>query len=169
MKRLAILRHAKSSWDDADADDFDRPLNERGRRSTKVIGPALKQRVSRFDAVIASPAARVRETLDLLQSSYGELPAARFDEALYGADVSVLMSVVRAFDEDVEIALLAGHNPGLHELILALAGPQPLRQALVPRFPTGAVALLTLPIVSWGDLRRGTADISAVILPRNFL
>lgn len=85
MTVLSLLRHAKSSWDDAAASDFDRPLNDRGRKAAERMGRELAQREMRFDHVLASPAARVRETLELLADGYGALPEIHFDQRIYAA------------------------------------------------------------------------------------
>src|SRR5437868_11057004 len=84
MKRLAILRHAKSSWDDPSLDDFDRPLNERGWKAARRMGRELEDRGMRFDLVLASMAARVRETIDGVQK-YDFAAPIRFEPQLYGA------------------------------------------------------------------------------------
>jgi phosphohistidine phosphatase len=114
MKRLTILRHAKSSWDRPDADDFDRPLNDRGRKAAVRMGHELKHRELRFDVALASPAVRVRETLDGLAKGDGEFaPDIRFDQSLYLADAATLLDRVKALSDDVRAPLLVGHNPGL--------------------------------------------------------
>lgn len=168
MKTLVILRHAKSSWADPGTADFDRPLNTRGRGAAKAVGRELKARLPSIDAVIASPAARVRETLDRLQSTYGALPPLRFEQSLYLAEPETIMGMVEALHDDVRCALVAGHNPGLHDLVLALSEPSdPLRDELVQNLPTGAAVVLGLPVTEWRDVRFGTAGIEALILPRN--
>ena len=71
MKRLIVLRHAKSSWDEPNLDDFDRPLNARGWKAARRMGTELKRRDMQFDLALASPALRVRETLNGLADGYG--------------------------------------------------------------------------------------------------
>src|SRR5438270_11440826 len=85
VKTLALLRHAKSSWDDPNLDDFDRPLAPRGMEAAKRVGNELKRRKLAFDLVLASPARRVTETIAEVEKGYGETLNARFDPRLYGA------------------------------------------------------------------------------------
>src|SRR5258708_22044762 len=108
MNVLTVMRHAKSSWGDADLDDFDRPLNERGRKAARRIGRELKRRRVRFDRVIASPALRVRETLDQLADGYGDSFDVRFDPQVYAASVQTLFDLVRRIPATVHAPLLVG-------------------------------------------------------------
>ncbi len=168
MKTLIILRHAKSSWADVGAADFDRPLNKRGRGAAEAVARELKARLPAIDAVLASPAARVRETLDRLQATYGALPPVRFEQSLYLAEPDAIMRLVQTLANELQTALVVGHNPGLHSLVLALSEPNDrLRAELVTNLPTGAAAVLELPVTEWSDVRLGTAGIAALILPRN--
>src|SRR5881628_778778 len=120
MKRLSILRHAKSSWDQPNLNDFDRPLNGRGWKAARRMGLELKRRQITFDLVLASMAARVRETLDGLREVFEIKGPIRFDPGIYHASEAALLSLVRELPETVKTPLLIGHNPGLHQLILEL-------------------------------------------------
>lgn len=163
---LSILRHAKSSWDEAGASDFDRPLNDRGRKAAERVGRELKLRAIRFDHVLASPAARVRETLERLACGYGALPPVQFEERLYAADEKTLLALIMALPGTVHAPLLVGHNPGLHELLLGLSGDSDLRRRVAEKFPTAAFAALELPAVRWCELGSETGRLQALILPR---
>ncbi len=111
MKTLTLLRHAKSSWDDPVARDFDRPLNAKGRRggddraASEVVAFA-------FDHVLASPAVRVIETLDEVWSGYGRRLEPVWDKALYLASAASLLDLVHALPDTAEHVLMVGHNPG---------------------------------------------------------
>ncbi len=168
MTILTVLRHAKSSWDNAGIEDFDRPLNDRGRKAARRVGRELKHRKIRFDHVIASRAVRVRETLKELASGYGRDLDVRFDEKVYAAGVDTLLSIVRTLPENIHAPLLVGHNPGLHELLVTLtrndgAG---LRRRIVAKFPTAAVAVVTLPAARWEEVLNGSGEIRELIIPR---
>jgi phosphohistidine phosphatase len=168
MKQLAILRHAKSSWDESGLSDFDRPLNARGRRSAKAVGKELKPRMPEFDAVFASPALRVRQTLERFESTYGGLPTVHFDPALYLADASSLSRFVHKFSDELRRVLLVGHNPGLHQLVLKLARPDDrLREHVKAKYPTGAAAIMEFSVSMWREIKPGEAEIAAVIFPRD--
>lgn len=163
MTVLSFLRHAKSSWDDAGVRDFDRPLNDRGRKAAERVGHELRQRGIRFDHVLASPAARVRETLDRLAQGYGALPQAGFDDRLYAASERTLLDMVKALPGAVHAPLLVGHNPGLHQLLLTLIGGD---ERVAHKFPTAAFATIDLPAVEWNEVVPGKGQLQALILPR---
>ena len=135
MKRLYLLRHAKSSWDDPELADHERPLSARGRRAADAIGNHLREHGIEPELVLCSSAARTRETLARIGLS-GEV-----ERDLYGASANELLARVRELPPGVESALLIGHNPGMHDLALALTGE--------PRdkYPTGALA--TIELAGW--------------------
>ena len=117
MRRLALLRHAKSSWDNPGLDDFSRPLNERGWKSARRMGREMRDRGMRFDLVLASTAVRVRETLDGVQEDYAFGARIQFEEDIYLAATEILVSMVQQLPDAVQAPLLVGHNPGLERLI----------------------------------------------------
>lgn len=169
MTLLAILRHAKSSWDDSALDDFDRPLNDRGRKAARRVGREMKARGMRFDQVLASPAARVRETLDEVARGYGGELDVRFDDALYGASAEALLGFVRAIPGKAHAPLLVGHDPGLHQLVLRLTRDDgaKLRGRIAAKFPTGALAMIALDATRWDEVEPGSGEIRELILPRD--
>ena len=150
MKTLGLLRHAKSDWSDADKRDFDRGLNARGRRGAALMGKHIREHGARWDRLIASPAERVRRTLD---SAALEVPVA-WDERLYLASTDTIFDLLREADGDA--VLLAGHNPGLGDMILELVAPSRENAAFDAakvKFPTAAYAVLELAIEDWADIR----------------
>lgn len=167
MKRLAVLRHAKSDWGDPDLDDFDRPLNARGTKAARRIGEEMKARGLSFDLVLASTAKRVRETLEGVTETFGTLPI-RFDAELYLASEQLLLDRIRAVPDDAASLLLVGHNPGVERLVADLSRDDEggLRNRVIAGFPTAALALLELPADQWTDTRHGEADFVDLILPR---
>ncbi|HKR02167.1 MAG TPA: histidine phosphatase family protein, partial [Pyrinomonadaceae bacterium] len=90
MKKLLLLRHAKSSWDDASLPDFERPLNERGRRAAPLMGEFMRRQKIRPDLVICSPARRTRETIARVLEAAGMTTEVRYDERIYEASVQAL-------------------------------------------------------------------------------
>ena len=168
MKTLTILRHAKSSWDDSNLGDFDRPLNDRGRKAARRIGEEMKRREMRFDHVLASPAQRVRETLDGVADGYGERFRTQFEERIYMADVSTLLEVIRSIRDNFKKPLLVGHNPGLEQLLARLTSDDErgLRRKIHGKLPTGALAVVELLADSWSDVQEGGGKIVELILPR---
>lgn len=168
MKSLTILRHAKSSWDEPGIDDFDRPLNERGRKAAQRMGSELKKRKLRFDVVLASAAVRVQETLEEFDRGYGEHLEVGVEAQIYEADVATLIDLVREIPEPGKKAMLVGHNPGLQQLVLALAQDdgEGLRDSVESKLPTAAAAVIEFDVEKWTDVGPGSGLIRDLILPR---
>ena len=168
MKQLAILRHAKSSWDDSSLDDFSRPLNERGIKAARRMGREMKKRKLRFDDVIASPAVRVRETLEHVAEGYGKSFSITFEDRIYLASLRTLLEIVRELPDAAETPLLVGHNPGLEHLISNLTADDDsgYRNKVLGKYPTGALAIIELPAKNWADVQTGKGEIVELILPR---
>jgi phosphohistidine phosphatase len=166
VKRLGLLRHAKSDWNDGAARDFDRGLSDRGRRAAEAIGRHIAAQGIRWDAAIASPAERVRGTLE----ASGLALSPRFDDRIYLGDADGLMAVLRGLEGDPESVLLVGHNPGLQELLFGLVDPMK-EDALVAlateKFPTAAFALIEIPIEQWRNLDPATATLVHFARPRD--
>lgn len=169
MKTLTLLRHAKSAWDDPAARDFDRPLNRKGRRAACRVGAEMRERGLAFDRVIASPAARVVETLADVGEGYGEPIRASYDERLYLASVATLLEAVRATDDDAGRLLLVGHNPGLERLAMLLTRDDRdgLRGALSVKYPTATIVEIGLPVDRWRDVAAGIGRVMRFIRPRD--
>jgi phosphohistidine phosphatase len=167
MKILTLLRHAKSSWDDPIKRDFDRPLNPRGRRAARTIGREMRSLGLGFDRVVASPARRVVETIEEVASSFGPL-APEHDGRVYLGQAAALVELVRETPDRVGRLLLVGHNPGLEELALFLAGDEgPLRAEVAVKYPTGTLAEIALPVAHWRDVGKGQGTIVRFIRPRD--
>jgi phosphohistidine phosphatase len=169
MKRLIVLRHAKSSWDEPNLDDFDRPLNARGWKAARRMGTELKRRDMQFDLALASPALRVRETLNGLADGYGvfDFPI-QFESGIYGAGAAALLDLVRTLPDGAGQCLLVGHNPGLQRLILELAvnDKNGLRDCVADRCPTAALAVIELAAQHWEDVAPGRGKLVELILPK---
>lgn len=163
MTILTVLRHAKSSWDDPQLSDFDRPLNARGREAAEAVSRELKHRDIRFDHVLASPALRVRQTIDLLGKAFGKPFEVTFSDALYGAAADALLDFLRSIPEPIHAPLLVGHNPGLQQLVLNLTrgDNRGLRGRVQHKFPTAAAAMIELPAARWAAIEPATGTSSS--------
>ena len=171
MKSLTILRHAKSGWEAPVERDFDRPINARGRRGAEVIGQYAKRQSVPVDRIVASPAVRVAQTLDIFQPAAG-LTAIEpiWDRRIYLASAATLLDVVRETGGDARALLLAGHNPGLEDLVLMLvpeATGDGLRAQVEEKLPTSALVRLDIDIDDWSALDVGMARITAFVRPRD--
>lgn len=146
MPVLTLLRHAKSSWDDSVRNDFDRPLNAKGRRAAATMGAWMAREGLAFNLVIASPALRVQQTVEGVQDGLGRPLSPVFDRRVYAASAAALAEIVGSLPANVERLLLIGHNPGLEELALWLVpeGDGP-RAELMQKYPTAALAEIALP------------------------
>lgn len=167
LRRLVVLRHAKSAWPTG-VPDHERPLAPRGRRDAPAAGRALAEADCLPDLALCSTAVRARQTWELAAEQWGTPPPVRLDERLYGADVPELLEAVREVPDQVRTLLLIGHNPGLEELVLELAGDG-LDDALDEvrtKFPTSAVAILAWHGSSWQELAPGTALLTDMAVPR---
>jgi phosphohistidine phosphatase len=165
VKTLLVLRHAKAEGDSPSGSDFDRPLTDRGRQESAAVGRFLRNR--RADAILASPAARVVETVEgALQGSGLDLAPA-WDRRLYNARPEALLEAIRETDAAIGTLLIIAHNPGLQELIVDLAQDDRagLRGQIGGSFQTAALAELSLSIDRWDDAAPGCGQIVSLVRP----
>lgn len=167
MKRLTILRHAKSSWKDRELNDFDRPLNARGRKAARLMGHEMTERGMRFDSVLASPAIRIRETIDGVSEGH-QLPSPiRFEPRIYEARVSELMELIGTLPDEASSALLVCHNTSAERLVLKLAKDDKagLRKRVEDKFPTAGLAAIELPVDRWSEVQPDSGALVELIYP----
>lgn len=167
MRQLFLLRHAKSSWDDPGVDDFDRPLNNRGRRNARTLCAWLRRHQLRPALVLCSAARRTRETYGILEPALEGIPVS-VEAELYEAAKHDLMERLRRLDDHLDSVLLIGHNPGLERLALALAdghGEAKPVARLEEKYPTGTLAVLQADIGPWAALQDGSCRLTAFVRP----
>ena len=168
-KRLFVLRHAKSSWDDPGLDDHDRPLAPRGRRSLAAITSYMQARGIEPDVVLCSSSRRTRETLDGIAVGGEHV----IERALFNADTEEILARLRQLPDDISSVMLIGHNPAAQMLVLRLTNhdadgaADPERDEVKRKFPTGAMASLTVGC-NWGELAPGCAHLEAFTSPKGF-
>ncbi len=138
MKRLTLLRHAKSSWDDVRLDDHDRPLSKRGLRDAPRMGERLARHGLEPDLLLTSSARRARQTAELIEPAFRHARAQLVIEpAIYLASPGDLLAMLAAVDDAIDELILIGHNPGLTVLANML-----LPELALDNLPTaGAVAV----------------------------
>ena len=164
-KQLLLLRHAKSSWEDPELADHDRPLAPRGRRAAKLIAKHLRRQGIASELVLCSSAARTRETLELITPALGEDVPVRIEDELYAASEQVQLERVRAVADGIESLLLIGHNPGIQQLALLLAGGGENVAALARKYPTAALTTLEFN-GRWRELGEGRAELTGFVTPK---
>ncbi|MFI6577043.1 SixA phosphatase family protein [Nocardiopsis sp. NPDC050513] len=164
-RRVALLRHSTASW--SHDSDHERPLSDRGREQAPAAGRWLAKNGLDFDLVLSSTAVRCQETWTLAGR---ELPApsrTSYDERLYEATPSDLVTLLQEVDDDVDDLLIVGHNPGLHWLADTLAGEAEgdlLAQLNISGFPASAVAVLALD-APWRGVEHGVGRLVAYWTP----
>lgn len=166
MKLLGILRHAKSDWDDINLRDFDRGLNGRGRKGAALMGDHIRAYGVEWEHVLASPAVRVRLTLE----AAGIDDDIEWQERAYLAGPGTLIDLLRNVAGDPASVLLSGHNPGLQELIFDLVAPEAenhLFDEAAEKLPTATFAVIELEIDEWDQLRPGCGALVHFTRPRD--
>jgi phosphohistidine phosphatase len=167
MRRLMLLRHAKTENDAPSGRDQDRRLDDRGRKDAAEIGGWMAAHPPFPDLVLVSTAVRSEQTWDIVWDAMAGIvprPKAKLTAELYGADPSDLLRIIHAAAaQDPRRLLLVGHNPGLHELAFALTGTgkTEARSALADNLPTSGLAVIDFDIDDWDDVsfRRGRLEL----------
>ena len=169
MKRLTLLRHAKSGIDEAVTRDFDRPLNAKGKRAARTIGRHMRDEGMVFDQVVASPATRVVETLDEVAAGYGRTLRPSFDKRVYLAAAATLLDILHEAPDTAEGLLLSGHSPGMEELVLMLVpnGSNQKRGAVEEKFPTASLAEIRFEAGRWAEIQPGSGTLTRFVRPRD--
>lgn len=162
MKELLILRHAKSSWDTAAVDDFERPLAPRGEKEAPRMGAYLAAIDFLPDLIVSSPARRASQTAQKVAKAAGFKGDIAFEPRIYLADADTLLEVVHTLPETAGRVLLVGHNPGFEELVAALCGG-------AVRLATAALASIELPAATaWLDVERESGVLLWLVTPKTF-
>ncbi|HXP96768.1 MAG TPA: histidine phosphatase family protein [Telmatospirillum sp.] len=166
---MYLLRHAKSSWDDPGIDDFDRPLNKRGRKASALLAKYFEDQGVRPETILCSPAKRARQTLSSLSPVMVDREAT-FDRRLYEASRQTLQALLAELPARCGSVLLVGHNPGLQRLALYLVKPVPALPALRllnDKLPTGGLVTLSAEINDWSRLQMGACTLESFIRPND--
>jgi phosphohistidine phosphatase len=166
VKRLWLLRHAKSSWDDPGLADADRPLASRGQAAAAAMAAYIAASDVRPQLVLCSPARRARQTLGAVLPELGDELEIRIESELYTFDADVLFTRLRSVDDRVASLLVVGHNPAFQELALMLTSTGVHRPDVEAKFPTGALATIELPAPSWTEVRSDAGTLVDLVVPR---
>jgi phosphohistidine phosphatase len=167
VKRLGLLRHAKSSWADAEICDFDRPLKKRGIKAAEAMGEELRRREIAFDLVLASQAKRIVETISCFEQGYGRPLCSTFERGIYEASALSLWQIIERASNGAESLLLVGHQPGLQALATMVASrSDPRHREIRDYFPTAAFAMFAFDAVDWRRIEPGTGRVELYLSPR---
>lgn len=167
VRRLWFLRHAKSSWDDDSTPDVERPLAARGRRGAETMAAWLATSDVRPELVLCSSARRARETLAIVLPGLGDRFEVRVEPVMYTFDHDVLLGRIATVPDDVRQILVIGHNPAIERAVGTLAMRGERLADLREKYPTGALAALSLEIDGWRAIGPGCATLTAFVTPRD--
>lgn len=161
MKTLFLMRHAKSSWDDPDLKDFERPLNARGMRDIPLMAERFRQRHDGIDCIICSPAIRAKTTAHQFAEQLG-FPEDDIisNPELYFAGTGMFLKAAASADEGCDSLLLVGHNPAITEFANAMAGTR------IDNIPTCGLVELSLPIDDWSEITLDSASLVEFDYPK---
>ena len=160
MKTLLILRHAKSSWNNAQLTDYERPLNKRGKIDAPRMGKHLREQELVPDLIITSSAARAMTTAEAVAQASGYEQEIQSTRSFYHADPEAYLDVLRQLDDSLERVMVVGHNPGMEELLEGLTG-------VWEQLPTAALAQVSLSINHWRELdEETTGELVNLWLPK---
>ena len=165
MPRLILIRHAKSAWDDPEAEDHDRVLNERGRRAASALGAWLAEKRIVPGQALVSDSARTVETWQRIAAALPAAPEAELVPALYLAGPARMLDVLRAHGRADTVAMV-GHNPGIGEFAAEMVAA-PADHPRFAHYPTGATTVMDLPVPPWSEVAFGTAKVADFIVPRD--
>lgn len=170
MRRLILLRHAKTERDAPSGKDHDRRLEDRGRSDAAEIAAWLAAEHLMPDQVLISTATRTRQTWDVLSELFpaNREPQVEYLPELYSASASQLLHAIHGVSAGINRLMLIGHNPGLHELALALTCTcnEAERRQLSGSMPTAAVVVIDFPIADWADAAFGTGKLQHFVSPK---
>lgn len=167
MRRLLLLRHAKSDWPEGTA-DADRPLNDRGREVAPLMGAFIADQKLLPGLALVSTAQRTRETWDLISGKFSPAEV-RFDDRLYGAAADTILRVIRETPAAIETLLVIGHNPGLERLAgsFARSGDADAIRRIGKKYPTAGLAVIELPVNEWKDAAPPAGRLEQFVTPKS--
>ncbi|MEO8414612.1 MAG: histidine phosphatase family protein [Ginsengibacter sp.] len=161
MKTLLLIRHAKSSWDNTIIDDFERPLNERGRNDAPKMANRIKDRKIAIDTFVSSPARRAKKTAELFMHEFGiKEKKLTLIPSLYEASVKNFYDAVGNLDDNNTIVALFSHNPGITDFVNTLT-------EMVITMPTCSIFAINIPIKKWIDFKEANKKFLFFDFPKN--
>jgi len=168
MLTLCLLRHAKSSWEDASIQDFDRPLAPRGEAAAPRMAAYMAAEGIAPQLILCSPATRARQTLALVLPRLAGTPSVEFEDGLYLASSSSLLARIRKVRANIACLMLVGHDPGMHGLAVELSGqgrPEDLNR-LASKFPTAGLAVISFRSGGWSQVKPKAGRLDTFTSPR---
>jgi phosphohistidine phosphatase len=170
-RRILLLRHAKSAWDEPGLEDYERPLAPRGRRAAAVMGVYIRDEDLVPDLVLCSNARRAQETWEIAAHELAKPPAVEHDPALYMVTPERLLKRLRKLPAAVKTVLIVGHEGGVDVLARRLVGDgaAPLRRRLAEKDPTAALAVVALALDDWDQLAEKAGSLIRFAAPKDLV
>lgn len=170
-RRILLLRHAKSAWDEPGLEDYDRPLAPRGRRAAAVMGVYIRDEDLVPDLVLCSGARRAQETWETAAHELPQAPAVEHDPALYMVTAERLLKRLKTLPATVKTVLVVGHEGGVDVLARRLVndGAAPLRRRLGEKFPTAALAVVAVELDDWSTLAEKSGSLTRFAAPKDLV
>ncbi len=156
------MRHAKSSWENSDLADFNRPLNQRGLKAAPLVGETIRKNKFSVDLIVSSPAERAKQTAMLVKEAARMQAEIRFDKRIYEANTQTLLEIVAGLNQKTKSVMLVGHNPGFENLVKVLTGE-------IESMPTAALAVIDLKTDKWSDVKAGGGSLRVLIRPKEII
>ncbi len=163
MKKLYLLRHSKSSWENPNLDDFDRPLNKRGKRDAPFMGSLLRKFDIKPDLIISSPAKRAYTTAKEItkEINYPQKKIIK-NEDIYLASAGELLRIINELPDDADSVMLVGHNPGLTQICNLLCN------ANIVNIPTSGFTEIHFPVSSWKEIVPDSGKLIVFEYPKKY-
>ena len=159
MKKLYLVRHAKSDWSNPSLDDFDRPLNPRGKKNAPFMGKILKKKKIKPDLIISSPAYRARETARKIAKKIRYLDEIMYNEHLYEASLKEILEIVTFIEDEYDEVFIVGHNPGLNTLAFYLVD-------FNENIPTSGILEIEFDSQTWREISKKNAKLVSFEYPK---
>jgi phosphohistidine phosphatase len=168
MLTLSLLRHAKSSWAEPAQDDFDRPLNDRGREVAPRMGAFMAGHDIAPELILCSPAVRTLQTLALVLPHLPRRAQIAYDNGLYLASTGDLLKRIRKTQGGISHLMVVGHDPGMHGIAVKLAGSgdRAMLDLLAAKFPTAGLAVIVFDATSWVEVGAGGGRLQLFMTPK---
>ena len=168
MLTLSLFRHAKSSWDNPDLEDFERPLNDRGEAAAPRMGKFMAEQGIVPDLILCSPAVRARQTLELALPHFPSEPTVNYEDDLYLTASATMLKRIRKLEAKVKHAMIVGHDPGMHQLAIEFtgSGEPELLQAMARKFPTAGLAVIEFDVNAWSRVKPGAGRLALFMTPK---
>jgi phosphohistidine phosphatase len=165
MKTVYLVRHAKSSWENTDLADFDRPLNERGKIDAQRMGKRLKEKEIVPDIILSSPAKRALSTAKRIANAIGyDKEKIKTDRSLYHADEDELLNAIRSVNDKLDCIAIFGHNPGLTDFANSMNHQ---RSPYIDNLPTCGVVAFSFAVASWRQIDFGKGEMFLYDFPKS--